>query len=90
VYSTVIISLTVGEASFIGRFLSALSLIACCLLSRAKQGALERGVEPTRDDGYLLVTKLSESCRGLVVFEDAVPGIVLIKHNADRSIERGR
>src|ERR1700736_2146126 len=60
------------------------------LLSRAEQGSLERVVERTRHGGYLLVTKLSERCRWPVVLEDAVPSIALIKHNADRRIQRGR
>jgi hypothetical protein len=60
------------------------------LLSRPEQGSLERGVDPTRDGGYSLVTKLSERCRWLVVLEDAVPRIVLVKHYPDRSIERRR
>src|ERR1700686_138457 len=60
------------------------------LLRRAEQRARERRVEPTRDSGYSLVTKLSERCRWLVVLEDAVPRVVLVKHNADRRIERGR
>src|SRR3984893_18969450 len=59
-------------------------------LSRAEQGSLERGVEYTRDGGYLLVTKLSERCQWPVVLEDAVPSIVLVKHNADRRVQRGR
>src|ERR1700731_3853394 len=60
------------------------------LLSRPKQGSLECGVQPARDGGYLLVTKLSERCQWPVVLEDAVPSIVLVKHNADRRIQRGR
>src|ERR1700730_4423157 len=60
------------------------------LLSRPEQGARERCVKPTRDSGHSLVTKLSERCRWLVVLEDAVPRIVLVKHNPDRSIERRR
>lgn len=59
-------------------------------LSRSDQGARERSVEPTRDGGHSLVTKLPECGRWLVVLEDAVPGIVLVKHHPDRSIERRR
>ena len=60
------------------------------LLSRPEQRPGERGVEPARDGVYLLVTKLPECCRWLIVLKDAVPGIVLVKHNADRRIQRGR
>src|ERR1700676_457370 len=60
------------------------------LLRRAEQGSLERGVEFARDGGYLLVTKLSERCQWPVVLEDAVPRSVLVKHNADRRIQRCR
>jgi hypothetical protein len=60
------------------------------LLSRPEQGAREPRVEPTRDSGHSLVTKLSERCRWLVVLEDAVPRIVLVKQHPNRSIQRRR
>src|ERR1700730_6905290 len=59
------------------------------LLGRPDQGARERRVEPTRDSSHPLVAKLSERCRWLVVLEDGMSRVVLVKHNADRSIERG-
>jgi hypothetical protein len=31
-----------------------------------------------------------ERCRWLIILKDAVPSIVLVKHNADRRIQRGR
>jgi hypothetical protein len=60
------------------------------LLGRSEQGASERRIEPARDGGDSLITKLSERCRWLIVLEDAMSGVVLVKHNPDRMIERGR
>src|SRR5712671_5892601 len=66
-----------------------LSTFRVRLLSSPEQGARERGVETTRHGGHSLVAELAERRRGPVVFEDAVPGLVLVEHDADRSIERG-
>jgi hypothetical protein len=60
------------------------------LLSRADQGARERGVKPTRDSGHPLVTKLSERSQWLVILEDAMTHIVLLKQHSSRGIERRR
>src|SRR5271154_5931530 len=47
-------------------------------------------VEPARDGGHSLIAKLSECRRWLIVLEDAMPGVVLVKHHPDWRIERGR
>src|SRR5258708_39755739 len=50
-----------------------------------EQGARERLVQSTRDCVHLLIGKLAECCRWLVILEDAMPGLVLVQHHADRS-----
>src|SRR5271156_1072436 len=47
-------------------------------------------VEPARDGGHSLIAKLPECRRWLIVLEDAMPGVVLVKNHPDWRRGRGR